>query len=96
VRYWFSGAARGAGLRGGSFTAKGYPFVHLRLRRVRFVTDAAVDGSGSWRLSTGATRGTLAVGLPNDDVVHVRVSWDQRSRYARARVGAATLTLPAP
>ena len=96
VRYWFSGAARGAGLRGGSFTAKGYPFVHLRLRRVRFVTDAAVDGSGSWRLSTGATRGTLAVGLPNDDVVHVRISWDQRSRNARARVGAATLTLPAP
>jgi hypothetical protein len=81
---------------GGSFTAKGYPFVHLRLRRVRFVTDAAVDGSGSWRLSTGATRGTLAVGLPNDDVVHVRISWDQRSRNARARVGAATLTLPAP
>jgi hypothetical protein len=96
VRYWFSGAASGAGLRGGSFTAKGYPFVRLRLQRVRFVADAAVSGNGSWRLSTGATRGTLTVELPNDDVVRVRVSWDQRARYARARVGAATLTLPAP
>ena len=96
VRYWFSGAARGAGLRGGSFTAKGYPFVRLRLRRVRFVGDVTVSGTGSWRFSDGATRGTLAVKLPNDDVVRVRLSWNQRSRLARARVGGSTLTLPAP
>jgi hypothetical protein len=70
--------------------------VRLQLHRVRFVADAAVDGRGTWRLSTGATRGTLAVRLPNDDVVRVRVAWDQRSRLARARVGAARLTLPAP
>ena len=96
IRYWFSGAARGPGLRGGSFTAKGYPFVRLRLRGVRFVRDAAVSGSGNWRFSTGATRGTLTVKLPDDDVVHVRLAWSQRSRLARARVGGATLTLPAP
>ena len=96
VRYWFSGEARGAGLRGGAFTARGYPFVRLRLRRVRFVDDATVNGHGSWRLSDGAVRGNLAVELPNDGVVHVRLSWNQRSRLARARVGGATLTLPAP
>jgi TAP-like protein len=96
VRYWFSGVVRGSGLRGGSFTAKGYPFVRLRLRRVRFAGDVTVSGRGSWRLSDGATRGTLAVELPNDDVVHVALSWNQRSRLARARVGGSTLSLPAP
>jgi len=96
IRLWFSGAARGSGLRGGRFTAKGYPFTRLRLRRVLFVGDAAVDGTGSWRASDGRTRGTLAVELPNDDVVRVRLSWSQRSRFAQARVGTARLTLPAP
>jgi pimeloyl-ACP methyl ester carboxylesterase len=96
VRFWFSGAARGSGLRGGSFTAKGYPFVRLRLRRVLFAADAPVSGAGSWRLSDGATRGTLTVLLPDDDVAHVRLAWNQRSRLARAHVGGSTLTLPAP
>ena len=96
VRYWFSGAARGSGLRGGSFTAKGYPFVRLRLRRVRSAGDVTVSGTGSWRLSDGATRGTLAVTLPDDDVAHVELAWDQRSRLARARVGGSVLSLPAP
>jgi hypothetical protein len=96
VRYWFSGEAHGFGLRGGTFTAKGYPLVRLKLREVRFVADAPIIGSGSWRFSDGATRGTLAVLLPNDDVVHVRLAWDQRSRLARARVGSSKLRLPAP
>ena len=96
VRYWFSGAARGPGLRGGSFTAKGYPFVRLRLRSVRFAGDAPVSGTGSWRLSDGATRGTLAVRLPSGGVVHVKLSWTQRSLLARARVGSSILSLPAP
>ena len=96
VRYWFSGAARGPGLRGGSFTAKGYPFVRLRLRSVRFAGDAPVSGTGSWRLSDGATRGALAVRLPSGGVVHVKLSWTQRSLLARARVGSSILSLPAP
>jgi hypothetical protein len=96
VRYWFSGAARGPGLRGGSFTAKGYPFVRLQLRSVRFAADAPVSGTGSWRLSDGSTRGTLAVRLPSGDVVHLKVSWTQRSVLARARVGSSILSFPAP
>jgi len=51
---------------------------------------------GSWRFSDGATRGTLSVELPNDDVVKVKLAWNQRSRLARARVGDSTLSLPAP
>ena len=58
--------------------------------------DALVRGRGSWRLSDGAVRGTLVVVLENDDEVRVRVSWSQRSRLARATIGAARLTLPAP
>jgi pimeloyl-ACP methyl ester carboxylesterase len=96
VRYWFAGEARGPGLRGGSFTAKGYPFLRLRLRRVRFAGDAAVSGTGSWRFSDGATRGTLTVRMPGGGSVGVRVAWDQRSQLARARVGGSVLTLPAP
>ncbi|MEA2331691.1 MAG: hypothetical protein QOH58_1829 [Thermoleophilaceae bacterium] len=96
IRYFLSGAARGPGLRGGSFTVKDAAAVRLRLRRVRFVQDAAVDGTGSWRLSNGAVRGTLTVELPNDDRVRVQVSWNQRYRLAQARIGAAALTLPAP
>ena len=96
IRYFLSGAARGPGLRGGSFTAKGDALVHLELRRVQFVSDASVDGAGTWRPSNGELRGTLAVELPNDDVVRVRLAWRQGSRYAQARVGAARLELPAP
>ena len=58
--------------------------------------DARVDGRGSWRLSTGAAAGTLSVKLPGGPKVRVTVSWNQRSRFARARVGGAELTLPAP
>ena len=96
VRYWFSGAARGAGLRGGSFTAKGYPFVRLTLKGVRFTGDATVSGRGSWRFSNGATRGTLTVRLPGGATTRVTVVWTQRTDFASARIGRATLRLPAP
>jgi hypothetical protein len=70
--------------------------VRLRLRRVRFADDVTVNGTGSWRFSNGATRGTLTVLLPDDDVVRVRLAWEQRSRLAIAEVGASKLSLPAP
>lgn len=96
IRRWYSGAARGPGLRGGSFTASGDSVVRLKLRRVRFVRDATVSGTGSWRLSNGAVRGALVVRIAGGRSVRVRVAWKQRSRLARARAGGATLTLPAP
>jgi hypothetical protein len=96
VRWWFSEAARGSGLRGGSFTAKGYPLVRLRLKGVRFASDVRVSGSGSWRFGDGATRGTLTAVLPGRTKVRLRVAWEQRSRLAIAHVGGSTLSLPAP
>ena len=96
VRYFYSGAARGPGLRGGSFTVRGDAPARFTLRRVQFVRDATVDGRASWRPSSGAAAGTLSVELPNDAKVRVRVSWTQRTRFARARVAGATFTLPAP
>lgn len=96
VRWWFSEAARGSGLRGGSFTAKGYPLVRLRLHRVRFASDVSVSGLGSWRFGDGATRGTLRAVFAGDSAVRLRVAWEQRSRLAIVHVGRSTLSLPAP
>jgi pimeloyl-ACP methyl ester carboxylesterase len=96
VRHFYSGAARGPGLRGGSFTARGGDVVRLVLRRVRFVQDATVSGTGRWRLSNGAHRGSLVVRLPGAEPVRVRLAWTQRSRLASARIGDASLSLPAP
>jgi pimeloyl-ACP methyl ester carboxylesterase len=97
VRWWWSEERRGAGLRGGSFTAHGYPLVRLRLHRARFAADAPVSGSGSWRFTDGAVRGTVTVSLPGGEpAVRVELSWTQRTPLARARVGGAVLTLPAP
>ena len=99
VRYWFSGAARGAGLRGGSFTAKGYPFVRLRCGASASSGTRAVNGKGSWRFSDGATRGTLAVELPGDDVgaraalVGPALATRAGARRARDADAAGALTL---
>jgi TAP-like protein len=97
VRWWWSEEHQGTGLRGGSFTAHGYPLVRLRLDRVRFAADAPVSGHGSWRFTDGAVRGTLRVALPGGgQKVRVELSWKQRTSLGRARVGAAVLSLPAP
>ena len=87
-----SGAGHGRGLRGGRFTASGGRF---RLRAVRFVSDATVSGVGTYRPSEGAVRCRLTVTAGRRRFA-VRLSWSQRSRFARARVGRAVLRLPAP
>jgi hypothetical protein len=96
IRRYYSGADRGPGLRGGSFTAKGESSVRFVLRGVRFVGDATVDGTGSWDPATGGVFGMLRVAAAGGAPVEVEVEWTQRSRIARARVGASGLTLPAP
>jgi pimeloyl-ACP methyl ester carboxylesterase len=96
VRRWYSGANAGPGLRGGSFTATGDGPVRLELTRVRFVEDATVDGTATWDVATGAIRGALVVRRRGARPIRVNVHWTQRSRAARARAGAASLTLPAP
>jgi len=58
---------------------------------IRFVSDATVSGSGTYRASTGAVDATLAV----DDVT-VRVRWTQATPLATATIGASVLALGAP
>ncbi len=98
VRRFYSGVEKGPGLRGGSFTTTGEEPIAFRLRGVRHVADATVDGSGFWTLAGGATSGDLAVrvGGAGGRSFRVRVSWAQRSRAARATVGGSTLSLPSP
>ena len=84
------------GLRGGSFTVKEGTPLRFTLKNVRFVSDATVSGTGTWRFSNGAIAGTLTVKPPSGAEVRVKVSWTQRSRLATATVGRTTLSVPAP
>jgi hypothetical protein len=88
IRQHYSAGTRGRGLRGGRFTVRGERFT---LTGIRFVSDATVDGSGTYRRSTGAVDATLSAG----DVT-VRVRWTQASPFATATIGASTLLLGAP
>lgn len=90
-----SGARTGLGLRGGFFMVKGHRLWQFRLHRIRFVRDALVDGTGTYRVSDGAVRATLTVAVGRRRYV-VRVAWNQASLCARAKVGKAVLRLPAP
>jgi pimeloyl-ACP methyl ester carboxylesterase len=96
IRRYYSGANRGPGLRGGTFTATGDAVVRLGLTAVRFVRDATVDGRGSWDPSDGGVFGSVTVGAPDGTRVTVRLDWTQRDRMARAQVGATRLELAAP
>jgi pimeloyl-ACP methyl ester carboxylesterase len=96
VRHFYSGVSRGPGLRGGSFVAKGDEPTRFKLSKIHFVRDATVSGSGSWRLSNGAVHGELTVRAADGAKYEVTLDWKQRSRFASARLGAATLTFPAP
>ena len=82
------GAASAPGLRSGRFVARGEK---LTLERVRFVSDAEVSGAGTFKAATGAVDATLTVAG-----VTVHVTWTQATPQARATIGDAVLTLPAP
>jgi pimeloyl-ACP methyl ester carboxylesterase len=96
VRRFYSGANRGPGLRGGSFRAVGDEPTRFTLSDVRFVRDATVFGSARWRLSDGAVHARLTVRSTNGPRFHFTLDWKQRSRFATARTGATTLSLPVP
>lgn len=96
IRRVYSSAAKGAGLRGGSFTVAGDDPARLTLRGVRFVRDATVDGRATWRAASGSATGTLTVRVPGGRRIAVGLTWTQRSTVARATIGRSTLRLPAP
>ena len=82
------GARDGAGLRGGRFVARGS---RLTLERVRFVSDADVSGTGTFKAGLGAVDATLTVAG-----VQAHVTWTQATPTATATIGASVLSLPAP
>jgi hypothetical protein len=96
VRWSYAGAARGLGLRGGGFTAAGNARVRLAFGSVRFVRDATVSGTGRGGRPTARTPPASWCPRRAKRDVRVELSWTQRSRSATARIGAATLALPAP
>jgi hypothetical protein len=96
IRRFYSGVPTGPGLRSGSFTTTGEGPYSFRLSSVRFVTDAGVSGTGKWSPATSDVSGNLTVTTPAGVKVKVALSWSQRSTSATAKVGAATLSLPAP
>jgi pimeloyl-ACP methyl ester carboxylesterase len=90
---------RGPGLRGGTFTVRPgkQGVADFSFHGVRFVSDATVGGSGTWRTGgDGRFHGDLVVAQDGEAPVHVTVDWNQRTSTALATVGGATLTLPAP
>jgi hypothetical protein len=84
---------KGPGLRGGAFTVKADRFV---LRGVRFTTDTAVDGTGTYRAADGAVRARLSVNAPGGGAVQVALDWTQRSTLGTARIGSQRVRFPAP
>nr|WP_246852076.1 alpha/beta hydrolase [Patulibacter sp. SYSU D01012] len=97
VRYRYSeGAASTPALRGGTVRAAGEERVRLTFDGARLVADAPVDGTGTWEPASGAVRGALTVRVPGGRPVRVRVAWNVGRPTATARVGGATLELPAP
>jgi len=96
VRRFYSGVPDGPGLRGGSFTTTGDGPYAFKLSAVRFVGDAPVSGTGRWSPGTSTATGTVTVTTPTGTKVKVTLSWSQRSTSAAAKVGASTLSLPAP
>jgi pimeloyl-ACP methyl ester carboxylesterase len=98
MRWYYSGARGGPGLRGGNFrAAPADEGVRFQLRGVRFVSDATVDGTGSWRIGgSGRYHGELVVRRAGAPDVAVKIDWDQRHSTALATVDGAALVLPAP
>jgi hypothetical protein len=88
ITYDYGPASHGPGLRGGSFTVEHGRFT---LHADRFVSDAAAGGSFTDGATTGRTVGTITIAG-----YRVHVAYTQRSTDARARIGRATLKLPAP
>ena len=96
IRYYYV-YVNGPGLRGGGFkvTSLKSGAYRFTLHHDRFVGDAASDGSFTQNPANNAIRGTIVVHAAGRRY-RVGISWTQRTTYARATLGGATLRLPAP
>jgi hypothetical protein len=102
ARWWYLPGSSGAGLRGGRFTVRGDPVVHLALRGVRFAADATVDGSATWNLDSGRVTASVRVKGPKGAAASLRMAWNDKGRHPLATATGRALgdrlaaTLPAP
>jgi len=99
ARWPFVFASSDAGLRGGVTTFSGDPTVNMHLHRVRWVTDATVDGTARWR----GDHATAHLVVRADGLtLRLNATWDPFGRLGVARLvgtaGAARLLaqVPAP
>jgi pimeloyl-ACP methyl ester carboxylesterase len=95
--WWSATGDSGAGLYGGRFrgTENGSR-VHLTLRGVRFVADAAVSGSGTWDIASGRVRVTVSVTTAGGVRRRFEIGYSEAGRLATARDATAVMRLPAP
>lgn len=76
----------GVGLRGGTFSTKGLVHVTWRLHDVRWVNDAAVDGTMTWDRTDGAFTADLAISGPGVEPAHLHLQWNDWDTHAVATV----------
>jgi pimeloyl-ACP methyl ester carboxylesterase len=89
------------GLRGGSVTFSGGNVLRIRLRSVRWVTNATVSGTASWNQASQRVTARLTVRLSNGEVVRLTARWAVYARPGRPAVisgsaGRARLAATAP
>ena len=95
--WWSATGDVGGGLYGGRFTGtENGPDVRLVLHGVRFVADAAVSGTGTWDIPSGAVHATVTVTARAGFRCRFAVAYSESSRRATVRGAGATLMLPAP
>jgi hypothetical protein len=87
ARWWDMLGYHGVGLRGGAFVTTGIsPHVRWSLRGVRWVDDAAVDGSVLWDRATGATSADVTLEGSGVPPASLHLQWNDWKPHARAHV----------
>ncbi|MHB1166223.1 MAG: alpha/beta fold hydrolase [Candidatus Nanopelagicales bacterium] len=96
-RAWQTYGSGGLGLRGGSWSLRGWPRTTLTLEQYRLYDGLPVSGKARWDAASGALRATLEAAGRS-----WTMRWDTEAWRARATVTelggreAATTTFPAP
>ena len=95
--WWSDDGDRGGGLYGGTFRGiESGSNVRMILTGARFVSNAAVTGTGRWNFSSGRASASLTVSQADGRRHHFVVTYSQINPLATVRSGAFVMTLPAP
>ena len=95
--WWSATGSTGGGLYGGRFRGISGPAgVKLTFDGVRFVSDAAMSGTGLWQIHAGTVTANVTVTADSGPTHTFAVSYSEDHRLATVRSGNAHMTLPAP